>query len=136
MLKLYTKTCPCGAVFQTRHKARQTYCTRECNVEAQKIRARLERRTTCLQCGSPMEATNARVKFCSSTCRKANFVARHTGDDYAPLDADGEITVKDLESAPRRLRVAKLFDLFEGAGNFEHAMPAQWMRPQDRRARR
>lgn len=61
-------------------------------------------------------------------------MAKHAGD--ATIDGDGEIVVSDLESAPRRLQVAKLFDLWEGAGNFEHTTPAQWMNPADKRAGR
>jgi hypothetical protein len=90
-------------------------------------------RVTCLHCGGPMAQKTGKQLYCSGKCKKAAFVARHAGDDNARLDAFGESQVLDLESAPRRLQVAKLFDLWDGGGNFEHVAPAQWMRPQDKR---
>ena len=73
-------------------------------------------------------------KFCIPKCRAAAFKARQVGNEQ--LDEAGEIVVNDLEACPRRFRVAKLFDKFECAGNFDHFAPAQWMNPADRRASR
>lgn len=52
------------------------------------------------------------------------------------LDGDGEIQVAELEDAPRRLRVAKLFDRFEGGGAFDHFEAPAWINPADRRESR
>jgi hypothetical protein len=52
------------------------------------------------------------------------------------LDAAGEIEVVDIDEAPRRLAVAKLFDRYEGNGAFDHFAPLQWINPADRRASR
>jgi hypothetical protein len=81
-----------------------------------------------------MKTESARQKFCGSACRKAHHLAKHAGD--APVDEDGNIRVADLEHAPRRLKVAKIFDWYEGAGNFAHGIRAQWVRPEDKRASR
>ena len=69
--------------------------------------------------------------YCGKVCRAAAFKARHAG--YAQLDAEGEIVVNDLETCPRRLAVAKLFDRFEGTGFFSESAPVEWMNPADRR---
>lgn len=86
----------------------------------------------CENCGRPFSG-NRRARFCSANCRKQNHMAKFASVELEP---DGEIPVADLEESPRRLAVAKLFDLFDCGGAFDHFTPAQWMNPADRRASR
>jgi hypothetical protein len=76
-----------------------------------------------------MVASSARQKYCSGSCRKAHHLAQYQGE----LDGDGEIPVVDIDQAPRRLAVAKLFDRFDCGGAFDHFTPLQWVNPADRR---
>jgi hypothetical protein len=132
VLKMKPRTCQCGETFKPVRPSHR-FCSKRCYEKAHRV----ECRTACLHCGGTMEATNARVKYCSGRCKKAAFVARHSGDGDMRLDPDGEAVVVDLESAPRRLRVAKMFDLFrEGTCEFDHFTPAQWITPADKRAGR
>ena len=52
------------------------------------------------------------------------------------LDGEGEIPIVDLEAAPRRLRLAKMFDRFEGGDLFDHWTPTRFANPNDKRASR
>lgn len=81
----------------------------------------------CTHCGRAFNAVRKR-KFCTQTCRNEDFKARHD-------EGTNEIPVVDIDEAPRRLAVAKLFDRFEGAdgGAFNHFTPLQWMNAADRR---
>ncbi|WP_247833693.1 hypothetical protein [Bradyrhizobium sp. 200] len=49
---------------------------------------------------------------------------------------DQEIPVVDIDEAPRRLAVAKLFDRFDCGGAFDHFTPPQWVNRADKRASR
>ena len=62
-----------------------------------------------------------------------------TLDDNVQLDAVGEIVVCDIDSAPRRRRVARLFALYNGDGGDGFApayTPSRFAKPADRRAGR
>lgn len=97
--------------------ARTRYCSPACQQAKRNARRRpeeTERPTNCKACRIPIEQTagvRARM-FCSQKCRRADFRRRHT--DETPLDADGEILVRELEDCPRRLKLARLMDRFEG----------------------
>jgi hypothetical protein len=69
--------------------------------------------------------------YCGNVCRRAAFKARHADDEGV------EISVVDLDQAPKRLAVAKLLDRFDCTGFFDHgAKRAEWMNPNDKRASR
>ncbi|KRR10844.1 hypothetical protein CQ12_21490 [Bradyrhizobium jicamae] len=78
----------------------------------------------------PKQTTGRRQRYCQPACRVAAFKARHVEDDGS------EIPVVDIDEAPRRLAVAKLFDRFDCGGAFDHVTPARWMNQTDKRAGR
>jgi hypothetical protein len=136
--RMETRTCEgCGADFQSPY-LKQVYCSRPCKcraIDAKRSRATSaeERaaRPLCRHCAGPIpEKTNRRAIYCANACRKAAHMAKYQG---VQLDGEGEIPIVDLEAAPRRLRLAKMFDRFEGGELFDHWTPLQWINPADRR---
>lgn len=102
----------------------------------ERVRAANPLRTTCVYCSGPMVTTSSNARFCSNKCRKANHMAQFGG-----LDWEGEIPVVDIDAAPRRLAVARLFErwdigLGDGEPLFDHVTAPQWINPQDKRASR
>lgn len=80
----------------------------------------------CVVCDTALR--DGQRKFCSNRCRRADFKRRHC--DETPLDAEGEILVRDLEDCPRRLRLARLVDRFEGGRVFHQGLVhPTWLSP-------
>lgn len=126
----------CRVTFKAK-TAGKVYCSRDCINQAAAAR-KLNRAPIfleCVRCSKPLEKPKRGHRFCGSSCRKANHMDKIRAESV-DLDATGEIVVAELEEAPRRLAVAKLFDRFEETQFFDHFTPAQWMNPTDRRAGR
>lgn len=103
---IVSRECPrCRSVFETR-SSRQVFCSDDCE-PVQTSPAQRQ----CPVCRSFFEGN--RQTTCSVRCRKRVRVRRHACE-ATPLDAEGEILVRDLENCPRRLRLAKFVDRFEG----------------------
>lgn len=98
----------------------QIYCSNDCKSPLPQC----DDGTPCIHCGRLFNSIRKR-KYCSSSCRIEHFKSKH--------EQETEIPVVDIDEAPRRLAVAKLFDRFEGGGAFDHFEPPQWMNPADRR---
>ncbi|UPJ50249.1 hypothetical protein IVB30_02095 [Bradyrhizobium sp. 200] len=116
----------CGKPMEVRSRksGNKLYCSAECKLPPL---APVADGVPCRHCGRPFAKTGRRI-YCSAECRVAHFKLLH--------DEGEEIPVVDIDEAPRRLAVAKLFDKFECNGAFDHFTPPQWINPADRRASR
>lgn len=114
----------CGEPFPLDH-AHRKYCSEHCVGavrQQQRWAARYGQRAftppvrflNCVVCDTPLR--EGLRKFCCNRCRRIDFRRRHA--DGTPLDAEGEILVRDLEDCPRRLRLARFVDKFEGGRVF------------------
>lgn len=123
----------CGTLMEARdrYSGNKRYCSDACrlNIVAAPVVTSADA-APCDHCGTLFEVKKVgrRQRFCQPACRVAHFKARHVEDDGS------EIPVVDIDEAPRRLAVAKLFDRFEGGGAFDHGAPGPaWINPADRR---
>jgi hypothetical protein len=125
--KLVIRDClRCGKPLEARSRktGNRLYCSEPCKVPAL---GPVGDGVPCQHCGRLFTRNNGKQRFCGSPCRVAQFKAKHA-EQY-----DGEIPVVDIDEAPRRLAVAKLFDRFEGGGGFNHFEALTWVNPADRR---
>lgn len=128
--KLVIRDClRCGKPLEVRSRKTENrqYCSEPCKVPT------IEPVTDgvpCQHCCRMFKRTMGKQRFCGSPCRAAHFKAKHAEQD------DEGIPVVDIDEAPRRFAVAKLFDRFEGGGAFDHFTALTWMNPRDRRASR
>lgn len=126
----------CGTLMppRTRKDGNKLYCGPVCKavpLPAQNV----EGGEPCAHCSRLFVKTKPRQKFCGVSCRVGAFKAKH-----APADGDNsEIEIRDLDDAPRRLRVARLFALYDGCAD-EYLAPAftptRFANPNDKRASR
>lgn len=120
-----------GPLILDRHSGGLRYCSDACRYNTAES---IPGGRPCQNCGRLFVQTGTLPKmYCGAVCRKAAHFARHADDAGAGLE---EIAVVDIDEAPKRLAVAKLFDRFDGAGNFDHYTPVQWVNPSDKRASR
>lgn len=119
---LSERQCPrCRSLFKT-HNSRQVFCSESCEPVAER-----PGQNQCRICRSFFSAKFACASLCSPRCRKAAVTEKERD---TPLDADGEILVRDLEECPRRLKLARFVDRFEG-GHIFYQGPLQptWLSP-------
>lgn len=135
-----TRTCAhCGQAFVSDHGHRK-YCSQTCLDVVRRQQRWVQyvtrngragsmppaRFPNCVVCGAPLH--DGQRKFCGNRCRRIDFKRRHA--DETPLDAEGEILVRDLEDCPRRLKLARFVDRFEGGRVFyQGPLRPTWLSP-------
>jgi endogenous inhibitor of DNA gyrase (YacG/DUF329 family) len=130
---MLTRACAhCGVSFASNYLRKLT-CSPDCAAERKRAEGRRSsavRHSNCIVCDTPLlcGARRRPRKFCGSKCRRIDFKRRHA--DEATLEFDGEILVRDLEECPRRLRLARFIDRFEGGRIFcQGAVRPIWISP-------
>lgn len=120
------RKCPrCRSMFDTRN-SRQVFCSESCEPVAER-----PGQHQCKICRSFFDAKLAYASMCSVRCRKAAVKAKQRATaDNTPLDAEGEILVRDLEECPRRLKLARFIDRFEGGMTYyQGPLRPVWLSP-------
>jgi hypothetical protein len=100
---------------RTRKDGNKLYCSDACKFTPLEPVPDVAGGVPCEHCSRLFVKTHSRQKYCGVPCRIGAFKAREAatgeGDDVA------EIQVADLDACERRLRVARLFALYDGCAD-------------------
>jgi hypothetical protein len=129
----------CGTLMapRTLKDGNKLYCSDACKFTPLEPVQDVAEGAPCAHCSRLFVKTHSRQKYCGVPCRVGAFKAKEAatveGDDVA------EIEVRDLDDAPRRARIARLFAIYNGDGGDGFApafTPTRFANPADRRAGR